>query len=240
LRFFKAEIFETGTIWAMFSDLCQTMVINYKWLAFLRCFKNAYRYVTICIPYIILAKPFFDGKVKFGQISQASLAFSNLLASLNLIITKIHTLTTLSATTDRITSLRSAIDECSFPSNDSLQRTCTEIDSIDSEEKRNLIGYESRGFDMSITVSNGPEFIVSDLTVVVPGTKKVLISDLTYDFSQGSVLIMGPSGVGKSSLFRVLSGLWQPAGGQITKPPDSKIMFIPQVPYMPLMKNNTL
>lgn len=89
-------------------------------------------------------------------------------------------------------------------------------------------------------MNNSNCFKVSDLTVMIPGTRKVLIADLNYDFSNGSLLITGPSGVGKSSLFRVLSGLWHPAAGHITKPPDSKLLFLPQVPYMPIMQNNTL
>jgi ATP-binding cassette subfamily C protein PrsD len=52
--------------------------------------------------------------------------------------------------------------------------------------------------------------------VVAPGTQKVVAQDITITLEKGNGLgIIGPSGSGKSSVARMLVGVWQPARGKI-------------------------
>uniref|UniRef100_A0A8B9H4W0 ATP binding cassette subfamily D member 3 n=1 Tax=Astyanax mexicanus TaxID=7994 RepID=A0A8B9H4W0_ASTMX len=63
----------------------------------------------------------------------------------------------------------------------------------------------------------------------------VLIGDLCFEVSSGTnVLVCGPNGCGKSSLFRVLGELWPLFGGRLTKPDRGKLFYVPQRPYMTL------
>ncbi|XP_010889449.1 ATP-binding cassette sub-family D member 3a isoform X2 [Esox lucius] len=63
----------------------------------------------------------------------------------------------------------------------------------------------------------------------------ILIKDLTFEVRSGTnVLVCGPNGCGKSSLFRVLGELWPLFGGRLTKPERGKLFYVPQRPYMTL------
>ncbi|KAL4635922.1 ATP-binding cassette sub-family D member 3-like, partial [Arapaima gigas] len=63
----------------------------------------------------------------------------------------------------------------------------------------------------------------------------ILIQDLTFEVKSGTnVLVCGPNGCGKSSLFRLLGELWPLFGGRLTKPERGKLFYVPQRPYMTL------
>ncbi|KAH8343356.1 ATP-binding cassette sub-family D member 3 [Drosophila kikkawai] len=63
----------------------------------------------------------------------------------------------------------------------------------------------------------------------------VLLKELTFEVKSGTnVLVCGPNGCGKSSLFRILGELWPTWGGKVTKPSRGKLFYIPQRPYMTL------
>uniref|UniRef100_A0A915E4F5 ABC transporter domain-containing protein n=1 Tax=Ditylenchus dipsaci TaxID=166011 RepID=A0A915E4F5_9BILA len=109
-----------------------------------------------------------------------------------------------------------------------------------SESKDKLLSNGVVPLNQSLRPGNGKiivrnNLIKFDKVPLITPNGDVLIESLDLEVPSGTnVLVCGPNGCGKSSLFRVLGELWPLWGGQLTKPQRGKLFYVPQRPYMTL------
>ncbi|KAF8852936.1 ATP-binding cassette sub-family D protein-like protein member 1 [Acephala macrosclerotiorum] len=120
-------------------------------------------------------------------------------------------------------------------------RVATLLDVMDDIKagrfEKTLVSDEASGNQLELMKGRGTviesedvEFI--DVPIITPGGS-VLVKALSFSMKPGDhVLVVGPNGCGKSSLFRILGGLWPVYGGTVRKPPLSQVFYVPQRPYL--------
>lgn len=205
-------------------------ILIHAWLSL---WQNMYIYATILIPSLLMAPRYFAGEIRFGTIIQVGFAFSKIEGALSYLVTHLAEVSNLAAETERLDALMTAVAPNLRIGG--VQRTSssrrvinTNFSRSNSKEKTN--GTNTNEDDNPISCLD-----IQSLHLTTPHEEKVICTDLSFKLFPGdSLLIVGPSGVGKSSLMRAVAGLWSAGSGVIATPPPSDVFFLPQKPYMPL------
>ncbi|XP_026739732.1 ATP-binding cassette sub-family D member 3 [Trichoplusia ni] len=136
-------------------------------------------------------------------------------------------LSKLAGLTSRVTQLRTVLDDIN---KGNYTRTMVERNSqADGGEIPQLLAPGAG------RIIYQDKIIRFDKVPLVTPNGDVLIKELSFEVRSGiNVLVCGPNGCGKSSMFRQLGELWPIFGGTLTKPPKGKLFYVPQRPYMTL------
>ena len=209
IAFFRGEKREHRDLIERLNETLQNSFWIIGWTRNLGFFANGYNYLALIIPGLIVGPMFMKGTVEFGVVTQAEGAFAAVLAALSVIIAQIEGLSSFSAGIRRLGDLWDNLDD------------------FDAEDAREAAEAKGEVRDEALQLK------LADVSVQTPGGTKTLTQHLSFQLPRrGSLLIMGESGSGKSSLLRTIAGLWQSSTGVIERPAHNRLIFLPQKPYM--------
>ncbi|ACK65393.1 ABC transporter domain protein [Rippkaea orientalis PCC 8801] len=212
IAFYQGEALEKQQVIQQLIAAVKNFDILIIWQSLIALFQYGYNFVTRLIPYIIMAPLYFERKAEFGEITQATIAFSQVLMALSFITNQIEGITEFAASINRLGEFEESLDDPS-----SIKKI--------KEDERVKITY--------IDYQENPEISLQELTLKTPNFARILIEDLSVAVeTENNLLVMGASGSGKSSLLRAIAQLWTSGSGIIARPPLEEMLFLPQRPYM--------
>ena len=151
---------------------------------------------------------FYYGAISgYGVFQQIATAFLNVVTCLKWFVTNYSTLAIFVAVIDRL-----------YAFNNNYNRT---IDIVENSKIKLEEGDED-------------QIVIKHLDVELPtGKLQISANDVTIKHGE-KVLIKGRTGAGKTTVFRVLSGIWPFGEGEVVLPKGKKVIVLPQKPYFPI------
>ncbi|CAK9006045.1 Uncharacterized ABC transporter ATP-binding protein sll0182 [Durusdinium trenchii] len=205
VAFFEGGTAEWSKFSTLFNDLLTTVYRSVVVASGFGMFNRSFHWATFAIPALLVGPAYLRGEVQFGVISQASMAFNIILGALTLIMDKLESLTDVAVRIRRLEDLELALRRCK------------------NEADRPPRADELLRF-REVTLRTPPRQGMLQQT---------LCQELSMELKDGqSLLIVGESGIGKSSLLRAAAGLWADGCGEVQLCQRRTVFFMPQKPYM--------
>lgn len=213
VAFFQGGLSE----WYRFEEMFNTLVATiYRCTVVTSSFEMLRQFSSYAIyplPALMVAPAYLRGEIEFGVISQAGFAFMMIKFALLQILSELDAFASLAVQVSRLAELEEGMQ-----ANESSSYTpVVTLQETDDSSKKVLA--------------------LMDFTLRTParrgGHQQTLFSNLSLTLSSGeSMLIVGSSGIGKSSLLRGVAGLWTSGSGTVQRCDSSSVFFMPQRPYM--------
>ena len=205
----RGEDVEHGRLMRIFGDV----VVNQFRLMGRNLFYGAVQgimgYVD-AMGYTFLLGPsyFYYGAISgYGVFQQIATAFLQVVTCLKWFVTNYSTLAIFVAVIDRL-----------YAFNNNYNRT---IDIVENSK-------------IKIEEGDEDQIVIKHLDVELPtGKLQISANDVTIKHGE-KVLIKGRTGAGKTTVFRVLSGIWPFGEGEVVLPKGKKVIVLPQKPYFPI------
>ena len=205
IAFSRGENQELSLLKQRLAQLMQNLNSIISWEGNIELLTVAYYNSIFIIPFLFLGPLYFNGQIDLGTVTQASMLCFQLSAAFAVIIRRFDTLSSLVAVVNRLATFAEVLSE--------PKDKAKSVSTIEQVEDN--------------------RFALESMTLQTPDGEQTLIKDLSISVGTGEgIVIMGASGLGKTSLLRAIAGLWDTGKGRIVQPSSEEIMFLPQRPYM--------
>jgi putative ATP-binding cassette transporter len=201
------EEVETAGAMRRFRDIFDNYMSIVRVRKRLTAFTSAYDQMSQYFPFIVGAPLYFLGKIQLGALVQVARAFGQVNSSLSFFVSSYVGLADFKAVLDRLTSF-----------DDAIARAHAALD---------------RAKGVTRCASPNSDLTLNHVALNLPDGRPLARVDSFAFAARQSTLIVGPSGVGKSTLLRAIAGVWPYGAGEIAEP-KANIMLLPQRPYLPI------
>jgi vitamin B12/bleomycin/antimicrobial peptide transport system ATP-binding/permease protein len=168
-------------------------------------FTAGYNQVQVIVPILAAGPVYFAGTIGLGILMQTASAFGRVEGALSFVVK-------------------------AYPQ---LAQWKSIIERLDGFERSIAAAARSRQSLEVLERSAGCSINASGLALNKPcGAPLLKIEALNLTVGKAT-LLTGRSGTGKSTLLRVLAGIWPHAQGRIEMPARSRLLVLPQRPYLP-------
>jgi putative ATP-binding cassette transporter len=169
-------------------------------------FTAGYNQASVIFPYLVVSPAYFSGVIQLGGLTQTANAFNNVQAALSFFINVYVQFAEWRAVIERLSGFDAML---------SLGVAVARTPPVVSVVRR----------------EGAPAVKIDDAEVRLPsGVPLVAAADIVLPAGD-RILVTGPTGSGKSSLFRAIAGIWPFGRGTITVPAGARLMMLPQRPY---------
>jgi putative ATP-binding cassette transporter len=187
-------------------ELLATMRHIANRLAGLTWVTGGYGWLAIIAPLLLAAPGYFGGSLTLGGLMMVVGGFYQVQTALRWYVDKFPVIAEWRAMLNRIISYRSALEKLSAPDPGTAK-----------------IRY----------VPGEPVIATEDLKVSWDGIPSLKVADILIGPYE-HVLIEATPKSGKSTLHKVLAGLWSKGSGTVRVPSHEQMFFLPQPPYLPM------